>query len=52
MCFVFNLNDQENFGLDKIEIRDNGTGISHNDVQVMCLRNYTSKISNITDLGM
>ncbi|VVC37340.1 DNA mismatch repair protein, C-terminal,DNA mismatch repair, conserved site,High mobility group box [Cinara cedri] len=40
----------ENYGLDKIEIRDNGIGISHSDVQLMCLRNYTSKISSITDL--
>lgn len=44
--------DQENYGLDKIEIRDNGTGISHCDVQVMCLQSYTSKITDISDLGM
>ncbi|XP_060870701.1 PMS1 protein homolog 1-like isoform X3 [Metopolophium dirhodum] len=41
----------DNYGLDKIEIRDNGVGISHSDVYVMCLRNYTSKISEISDLG-
>lgn len=52
MCIIFNLNDQENYGLEKIEIRDNGIGISLSDVQMMCLRSYTSKISNITDLGM
>ncbi|KAL5234739.1 hypothetical protein ACI65C_002149 [Semiaphis heraclei] len=40
----------DNYGLDKIEIRDNGVGISHSDVNVMCLRNYTSKISEISDL--
>lgn len=37
--------------MDKIEVRDNGIGISHSDVEVMCLRSYTSKISNIFDLG-
>lgn len=44
--------DQENYGLDKIEVRDNGSGISHCDVQVMCLQNYTSKITDLSDLGM
>ncbi|XP_050546179.1 PMS1 protein homolog 1-like isoform X2 [Daktulosphaira vitifoliae] len=40
----------ENYGLDKIEIRDNGTGISCEDVHVMCLPGYTSKLSEISDL--
>ncbi|XP_050420572.1 PMS1 protein homolog 1-like [Adelges cooleyi] len=40
----------ENYGLDKIEIRDNGVGISCEDVHVMCLRGYTSKISDVSDL--
>uniref|UniRef100_A0A2S2RA85 PMS1 1 n=1 Tax=Sipha flava TaxID=143950 RepID=A0A2S2RA85_9HEMI len=40
----------ENYGLDKIEIRDNGIGISCSDVHVMFLRGYTSKISDISDL--
>ncbi|XP_026817988.1 PMS1 protein homolog 1-like [Rhopalosiphum maidis] len=41
----------DNYGLDKIEIRDNGVGISHSDVYVMCLRSYTSKICDISDLN-
>ncbi|XP_025201620.1 PMS1 protein homolog 1-like isoform X1 [Melanaphis sacchari] len=41
----------DNYGLDKIEIRDNGVGISHSDVYVMCLPNYTSKIFDLSDLN-
>lgn len=48
---IIHFHVKDNYGLDKIEIRDNGVGISHTDVQVMCLRSYTSKIFDISDLG-
>ncbi|XP_048245623.1 PMS1 protein homolog 1-like isoform X1 [Haliotis rufescens] len=40
----------ENYGLDKIEIRDNGSGIKLQDVEFMAQRHYTSKISCHADL--
>lgn len=45
------LNLQERNGLDKIEIRDNGSGINISDVYNVCFSNYTSKIHNFNDLG-
>lgn len=42
---------QENYGFDKIEIRDNGEGIKAVDVPVMAVKYYTSKISSHEDLG-
>lgn len=41
----------ENYGFDKIEIRDNGEGIKAVDVPVMAVKYYTSKISSHEDLG-
>ncbi|XP_067650114.1 PMS1 protein homolog 1-like [Haliotis asinina] len=40
----------ENYGLDKIEIRDNGSGIKLKDVEFVAQRHYTSKISCHADL--
>ncbi|XP_046584089.1 LOW QUALITY PROTEIN: PMS1 protein homolog 1-like [Haliotis rubra] len=40
----------ENYGLDKIEIRDNGSGIKLQDVEFVAQRHYTSKISCHADL--
>lgn len=41
----------KNYGLDSIEIKDDGTGISCENVQRMFLPGYTSKISQFEDLG-
>uniref|UniRef100_A0A8D0E3T6 PMS1 homolog 1, mismatch repair system component n=1 Tax=Salvator merianae TaxID=96440 RepID=A0A8D0E3T6_SALMN len=40
----------ENYGFDKIEVRDNGDGIGAADVPVMAVKHYTSKISSTEDL--
>uniref|UniRef100_A0A8C9L6I0 PMS1 homolog 1, mismatch repair system component n=1 Tax=Pavo cristatus TaxID=9049 RepID=A0A8C9L6I0_PAVCR len=40
----------ENYGFDKIEVRDNGNGIKAADVPVMAVKHYTSKISSSEDL--
>ncbi|XP_061464204.1 PMS1 protein homolog 1 isoform X4 [Rhineura floridana] len=40
----------ENYGFDKIELRDNGDGIKAADVPVMAMKYYTSKISSSEDL--
>lgn len=47
--FVFSC-DQENYGLDRIEVRDSGSGIKATDVSVMAVKHYTSKISCHEDL--
>lgn len=40
----------ENYGLDRIEVRDNGGGIKAADAPVMAVRHYTSKICSHEDL--
>ncbi|XP_061091391.1 PMS1 protein homolog 1 [Conger conger] len=40
----------ENYGLDRIEVRDNGCGIKAEDAPVMAVMHYTSKISSHQDL--
>ncbi|XP_070588036.1 PMS1 protein homolog 1 isoform X1 [Erythrolamprus reginae] len=40
----------ENYGFEKIEVRDNGDGIKAVDVPVMAVKHYTSKISSTEDL--
>uniref|UniRef100_A0A8C3T2Y6 PMS1 homolog 1, mismatch repair system component n=1 Tax=Chelydra serpentina TaxID=8475 RepID=A0A8C3T2Y6_CHESE len=40
----------ENYGFDKIEVRDNGDGIKAADIPVMAVKHYTSKISCPEDL--
>ena len=41
---------QENYGLDRIEVRDNGRGIKAADTPVMAVRHFTSKICSHEDL--
>ncbi|XP_028250125.1 PMS1 protein homolog 1 isoform X2 [Parambassis ranga] len=40
----------ENYGFDRIEVRDNGRGINTADAPVMAVRHFTSKISGHDDL--
>ncbi|XP_015261065.1 PREDICTED: PMS1 protein homolog 1 [Gekko japonicus] len=40
----------ENYGFDKIEVRDSGDGIRAADIPVMAMKHYTSKISSSEDL--
>ncbi|XP_077473568.1 PMS1 protein homolog 1 isoform X2 [Stigmatopora argus] len=40
----------ENYGLDRIEVRDNGRGIAAADTPVMAMPNFTSKIQSHEDL--
>ncbi|KAM4608521.1 PMS1 protein homolog 1 [Polymixia lowei] len=40
----------ENYGLDRIEVRDNGHGVKAADTSVMAVRHYTSKICSHDDL--
>lgn len=42
---------KDNFGLDKVEVRDNGEGIAPDDVVVMGQRHFTSKLTDIGDLA-
>lgn len=39
-----------NFGLDRLEVKDNGSGISKENTQCMALPHYTSKLSDFNDL--
>ncbi len=48
--FVFSSLLQENFGFDKIEVRDNGDGITPENALYMAQKHYTSKISHHNDL--
>ncbi|XP_048962473.1 PMS1 protein homolog 1 isoform X2 [Canis lupus dingo] len=41
---------KENYGFDKIEVRDNGEGIKAIDAPVMAVKYYTSKINSHEDL--
>ncbi|CAB3388111.1 Hypothetical predicted protein [Cloeon dipterum] len=40
----------ENYGLDKVTVKDNAKGISLSDVSVMCKPGYSSKIKEFSDL--
>ena len=39
-----------NYGLDTIEVQDNGSGISPEDHQTIALKHYTSKLATYDDL--
>lgn len=39
-----------NYGVNSIQIQDNGNGINVTDFETICLRNHTSKIENFEDL--
>ena len=40
-----------NYGLDLIEVKDNGYGVSPNELELMVAGHYTSKIKNFEDLS-
>ncbi|XP_014556423.1 hypothetical protein COCVIDRAFT_37914 [Bipolaris victoriae FI3] len=40
----------KNYGLDTIEVQDNGSGISPEDYQTIALKHYTSKLATYDDL--
>ena len=42
---------KENFGIDKIEIRDNGNGIKPTDAIYVAKPHYTSKLQSFDDLA-
>ena len=42
---------KDNYGLERIEVRDNGVGISVSDVPYAAKKHYTSKIADHDDLG-
>ncbi|KAH3901337.1 ATP-binding mismatch repair protein SCDLUD_002828 [Saccharomycodes ludwigii] len=41
----------KNYGLESIEVNDNGCGISKDNFQSLCLKHFTSKISCFEDLS-
>jgi len=41
----------KNYGLDAIEVQDNGTGISEANYEGLALKHYTSKLSTYDDLS-
>ena len=49
-CCDFIFTGQESYGFDKIEVRDNGSGIKPEDAPFMARRHFTSKISQHADL--
>lgn len=46
----FHISLQDNYGLDLIEVRDNGSGISPNEARHAALAHYTSKLCSHEDL--
>jgi DNA mismatch repair ATPase MutL len=41
---------KENYGFDKVEVRDSGVGIKVEDIQYVAKHHYTSKLQCIEDL--
>jgi DNA mismatch repair protein PMS2 len=41
----------KNYGLDAIEVQDNGAGIAPDDYETIALKHYTSKLSTYDDLN-
>lgn len=50
LLYILNFTLQENYGLDRVEVRDNGHGIKAADTPVMAVRHFTSKICSHEDL--
>ena len=48
-CWNFS-NFQEDYGFEKIEVRDNGLGIARGELPLVALHYHTSKISSFSDL--
>ena len=42
---------KENFGIDKIIVKDNGCGVDSESIPFMAKKHYTSKISSYADLS-
>lgn len=42
---------QDNYGLDRIEVKDNGNGISLGNIPYAAKKHYTSKISSYADMN-
>ncbi|KAK4999732.1 ATP-binding mismatch repair protein [Elasticomyces elasticus] len=42
----------KNYGLDSVEVQDNGKGIAQEDFDTIALKHYTSKLSNYDDLTL
>jgi len=49
LCKLYLL--QENYGLDKIVVRDNGTGLQPSEVSCVAKKHYTSKLTCFDDLN-
>lgn len=47
---LFFLHVKENYGFDKVEVRDNGVGMKIDDMQYVAKHHYTSKLRSIEDL--
>ena len=41
----------KNYGLDSIEVQDNGNGVSSDNYETVALKHYTSKLSSYDDLS-
>ncbi|ODV84099.1 hypothetical protein CANARDRAFT_224674 [[Candida] arabinofermentans NRRL YB-2248] len=41
----------KNYGLDLIEVTDNGSGIEQSDFEKICLKHYTSKLEKFEDVA-
>ncbi|KAI1547774.1 MutL DNA mismatch repair enzyme ATPase [Pyrenophora tritici-repentis] len=42
----------KNYGLDAIEVQDNGSGIAPDDYETIALKHYTSKLATYDDLAL
>lgn len=42
---------QEKYGVDKIEVRDNGHGLIREDIEKICKGGYTSKLQDTRSLS-
>ncbi len=42
----------KDYGMDTIEVHDNGSGIEEKDYEALGLKHYTSKLREFSDLSM